>query len=98
MATVLTATIKQSFGERRQWDFDFSPDLPEGVTITSATATHVPPSGSAVTPSVAGISGGIVSVLLNDITQVTGYHQLRCLANYSDGQKSEIILKIEVVA
>jgi hypothetical protein len=98
MATIRKATIKQSYGEKRQWDFDFNNDLSTGVTVSSATATHTPPSGSAVTPTVGTIASGIVPVRLDTITQVIGTHELRCLATLSDGEKSEIILEITVIA
>jgi hypothetical protein len=98
MATVQKATIKQSYGEKRQWDFDFNPDLSTGVTVSSATATHTPPSGTAVTPTVGTIAAGIVPVRLDDITQAPGAHELRCLATLSNGEKSEIILRITVIA
>lgn len=98
MATEKTATIKQSYSEKRQWDFDFNNDLPNGVTVSSATATHVPPSGDAVTPTVGTIAAGIVPVRLDTVTQVIGQHTLRCLATLSDGEKSEIILTINVIA
>lgn len=98
MATERTATIKQSYTEKRQWDFDFNNDLPTGVTVSSATATHTPPSGTAVTPTVGTIAAGIVPVRLDSITNVEGTHILRCVATLSDGEKSEMILYIKVIA
>jgi hypothetical protein len=97
MATERTATIKQSYAEIRQWDFDFNPDLSTGVTVSSATATHTPPSGAAETPTVGSISAGIVPVKLDTVTQVVGVHTLRCLATFSNAEKSEIILSIHVI-
>lgn len=98
MATVKKATIPQSYSEKRQWDFDFTNDLETGITISSATATHTPPSGNGITPAVGTISGAIVPVRVDNITQVLGTHTLRCLATFSDGEKSEIILYIDVIA
>lgn len=97
MATVRTATIKQSYAEKRQWDFDFNNDLESGVTVSSATATHTPPSGSAVTPTVGTIAGNIVPVRLDTVTQVLGTHELRCNATLSNGEVSVIILNINVI-
>lgn len=97
MATVQIANVKQSYNEKRQWDFNFTPDLPTGVTVSSATATHTPPSGSAVTPSVGAISNGIVPVRLDSITNVEGVHVLRVRATLSDGEVSEMILNITVI-
>lgn len=96
MATVRNATIQQSLAEKRQWDFDFNPDLPTGVTVSSATATHTPPSGSAETPTVGTIAAGVVPVRL-DTLDVIGTHVLRCNATLSDGEISVIILVIEVI-
>lgn len=98
MATVKTATIKQSYAEKRQWDFDFNNDLATGVTVSSATATHTPPSGTAVTPTVGTIAAGIVPVRVDTITNVEGTHTVRCVATLSDGEKSEIILYVRVIA
>lgn len=97
MATITKATVKQSYSEKRQWDFDFNNDLPSGVTVSSGTATHTPPSGSAVTPTVGSISAGVVPVRLDLVTNVLGKHILRCLATFSDGEISEHILEITVV-
>jgi hypothetical protein len=97
MATVIHASVKQSLAEKRQWDFDFNGDLPSGVTVSSATATHTPPSGSAETPVVGTIAAGVVPVRL-DTLEVEGNHILRCRATLSDGEISEIILYINVIA
>jgi hypothetical protein len=97
MATEKTATIRQSYTEKRQWDFDFNPDLNTGRTVSSATATHTPPSGVAVTPTVGVIAAGVVPVRLDSVTQVVGTHVLRCIATLDNGEKSEIILYINVV-
>jgi hypothetical protein len=98
MATIKTATVKQSYNEIRIWDFDFTNDLSTGVTVSSATATHVPPSGVAVTPTVGVISSNIVPVKVTSITNVEGMHTLRCMATLSNTEKSEIILYITVIA
>ena len=97
MATIITSTVKQSLAEKRQWDFDFNGDLPTGVTVSSATATHTPPSGSAETPAVGSIVSGVVPVRLDTLT-VEGNHLLRCTATFSDGEISEILLYINVIA
>jgi hypothetical protein len=98
MATTRHATIQQSQAEApRQWDFDFNPDLPSSVTVSSATATHIPPSGSAGTATVGTIAAGIVPVELTLASPlVTGLHYLKCLATFSNGNKSEIRLAIQV--
>lgn len=95
MADLIKAPKKQSKAEIRQWDFDFNPDLPTGVTVASATATHIPPSGVATTPVVGSIVGNVVPVKLG-VLGVMGTHYLDVLATLSDGEKSNIRLKILV--
>lgn len=95
MADYIVSNKKQSLAEIRQWDFDFSPDLSSGVTVSSATATHTPPSGSASTPTVGTIASGVVPVKLGPLS-VTGTHYLSILATYSNSEKSEIKLRITV--
>ena len=97
MAITRTANIQQSKSEIRQWDFDFTDDLSTGVTVSSATATHTPPSGTAGTIVVGSIANNIVPVKLTlNSTLVTGLHYLSCLATYSNGEKSEIRLAFQV--
>jgi len=98
MATEVYTNVKQSYAEKRQWDFDFNNDLPTGVTVSSATATHTPPSGTAVTPTVGTIAAGIVPVRVDLITNVVGQHAVRCVATLSDGEISVIILYFNVIA
>lgn len=95
MADYVIVDKKQSKAEIRQWDFDFSSDLPSGVTVSSATATHIPPSGEASTPTVGDISDGVVPVKLGPLT-VTGFHLLSVLATYSNAEISEIRIRISV--
>lgn len=95
MADYIVTNKRQSLAEIRQWDFDFSDDLADGVTVASATATHTPPSGSASTPTVGSISNNIVPVVLGTLS-VTGVHYLDVLATLSNNEKSEIRLVIRV--
>jgi hypothetical protein len=95
MADEINSTKHQSLAEIRQWDIDFTPDLESGATVASATATHIPPSGTASTPTVGAISGNIVPVKLGPLG-VTGIHTLIVLATYSDNEKSEVRIRIEV--
>jgi hypothetical protein len=78
----------QSTIEIRKHVFDFTNDLLTGVTISSATATHVPPSGTASTPTIQ-VSSPLVYVTLG-VQTVVGNHYLSCVATLSDGEKSEI--------
>lgn len=86
--------VSQSLGEIRTHPADFGPDLPDGVTVSSATAVHTPPSGTAVTPTVAAASP-LVNITLGPLT-VTGVHKCLVTATLSDGEKSEILLIIPV--
>lgn len=42
----------QATGEIRTYTIDYTDDLPTGGTVSSGTATHTPPSGSASTVTV----------------------------------------------
>lgn len=91
MANIVTSNKKQSLAEIRQWDFDFTDDLLTGVTVSSATATHIPPSGTVGTVVVGTIVADVVPVKLTiNATLVTGTHYLTCLATLSNGEKSEL--------
>ena len=94
----MTTTIMvraQALAEIRTHYVDFTDDLPTGVTVSSATATHVPPSGSASTPTVGTISGATVPVTL-PVQTVTGLHALDVLATLSNADKSKVRLLIPV--
>jgi hypothetical protein len=84
MATEIIATI-QGTGEQRVHFVDFTNDLPAGVTVSSGTATHTPPSGSAVTPTVGVIVGAILPVTVPALT-VTGRHIVTVDATLSDAE------------
>ena len=94
MTTTIMARA-QALAEIRTYYVDFTDDLPTGVTVSSATATHVPPSGSASTPTVGTISGATVPVTLPAQT-VTGMHALDVLATLSNADKSKVRLLIPV--
>jgi hypothetical protein len=95
MADIVQTDKAQSMAEIRQWDVDFTNDLHTGVTVESATAEHIPPSGEATTPTVGVIVGNVVPVLLGPLS-VTGIHTLVVVATYSDTEISEIRLQIPV--
>jgi hypothetical protein len=91
VANQVSSTKLQSLAEIRKWDFDFSADLGSGVTVSSATATHTPPSGVASTPTVGAITGGVVPVTLGPLL-VVGSHIVSVVATLNNGEKSEIRL------
>ena len=71
-------------------------DLQTGETVSSAVATHTPPSGSAltITPSV---STNFVNFLLGPFA-VAGTHFVKVQATGSLGSKPEVIYMIRVVS
>lgn len=87
MATVLELYPPMSTTEaNRTWRFVFTDDLLSGATLTTATMTHTPPSGSAATPTAVVVSpetntdgsvDHVVYVTLPSIG-VTGKHLLEC--------------------
>jgi hypothetical protein len=88
-------TEKQSTTEILVYTGDFTQALQTGETISSVNITHVPPSGSALTPT-PSTTGFYGSVLLGPLT-VTGWHTLKMQVVGSAGTKPEIHWKIEVV-
>jgi len=91
----------QSTKEKRTWRGDFTDDLPAGVAVTSATATHIPPSGSALTPTVHAIennSGGVAAIvpvsldLIGSI--VLGEHYLDVVATLNNAQAEKVHLRM----
>jgi hypothetical protein len=84
MATEIIATM-QGTGEQRIHFIDFTNDLPTGVTISTGTATHTPPSGASVTPTVGVPVGAIVPVTVPALT-VTGRHIVTLNATLSDAE------------
>lgn len=86
--------VYQSTGEIRTHYIDLTPDLPTGVTVSSASAIHTPPSGAAVSPTCA-VSSPDVSVTVPALT-VSGIHLVKVLATLSSGDKSEFLLIIPI--
>jgi len=95
MATQVFAPIEQSTSEtKRVWTFDFTPDIPSGVTVTSVKAVHVPPSGAPLTPTIGGaVATGVYPITLGQL-KVQGIHYLDAVATLSDGEGSSIRLAI----
>lgn len=96
MSTEFTVN-PQSSVEIRTHYVDFTADLPSGVTISSGTAVHTPPTGTATTPTVGAVmTGDILPVTVGPLT-VTGRHIVTVTATLSDGQLSVARLVIPVV-
>ena len=96
MADLIVAAKQQSLSEIRIWDIDFSDDLKTGVTVSSATAIHLPPRGSAATPTVGVIASNVVPVTLGPLS-VIGVHHLEVVATLSDSEKSIVRIQFGVI-
>lgn len=70
-------------------------DLQELETVSSASVTHFPPSGSAltITPS---ISNPFINMLFGPFA-VFGFHHVKVQAIGSNGSKPEVMYQIEVI-
>ena len=86
---------RQALAETRTHVIDYTADLLSGVTVTSASATHTPPSGSAGTVTVSASSPNVYATL-GPLT-VTGIHIVDVLAGLSDGETSavRVLLKVD---
>lgn len=91
--------------EKRTWRADYTDDLPASVAVASAVATHVPPSGSALTPTVHTIennSGGVAAIVPVSLdlsgSSALGEHYLDVVAtlNNAQAEKSHVRLLIRV--
>lgn len=94
MATDIV-TPEQSMAEIKTYFATFVNALAGGVTVLSVAATHIPPQGQASTPVVLFTVSPNVQVTLGPL-YFTGLHLLQIIATLSDGERSEILLKIPV--
>jgi hypothetical protein len=94
MATYSEATIQQGTYEIRKWTVDFTNDLPTGGTVSSGTAYHTPPSGTAATLTIAA-TNPYVTVQLGTLS-VTGVHYLDVVATLSNGETSQVRIAFPV--
>lgn len=94
MATYKQAAVDQSTAEKRTWVIDYTDDLLTGVTVSSGTAIHTPPSGSAGSVSLA-VASPYINATLGPLT-VTGIHYLEVRATLSDGEISSVNISIPV--
>ena len=85
---------KQKLADDVDYVTDFSDWLQAGVTVSTATGTHTPPSGGAdtITPTVATPN---VTARLGPLS-VTGVHYLDVVATMSNGEKKAVRYLIQV--
>jgi len=86
--------VAQSKSAIIPWPCDFTKSLTTGATVSSAVATHYPPSGTATNP-VEQIASPIVYVKTGPLG-VLGMHIVDVLATNSDGTKDDIRIYIRV--
>lgn len=94
MATFSESSIQQGTYEIRKWTVDFTNDLPSSVTVTSGTAYHTPPSGSAGSVAVTA-SSPYVYAQIGTLT-VTGVHYLDIVATLSNAETSQVRIAFTV--
>lgn len=88
-------SLQQSASEIKTYTIDFTNDLPNGVTVTAGTATHIPPSGSVSAITVEAVSPYLYATL--PVQTVTGVHYIDVLATFSDGDRSAVRVPVNVV-
>jgi hypothetical protein len=94
MATFKAANVDQSTAEKRTWVVDYTSDLLTGVTVSSGTAIHTPPSGTAGSVAVA-VSSPYINATLGPLA-VAGIHYLEVQATLSNGEISVVKISIPV--
>jgi len=86
---------KQSSLEERVYPIDWTPALLTGVTVTSVTITHTPPSGADA--SITTTTATPISYIKVPSGLVVGEHLVSCVATTSDSALSpEVRLIITV--
>lgn len=92
----MTYNVEQSSHEEKEYYIDWTRRLPAGVTLVSIAATHVPPSGSAVTPT-NDYSAPPATYTYMPAGLATGTHYLHIVATTSNANISpEVVFIIRV--
>lgn len=89
---MLFVAVKQSSKETRTWTVGFSQDLPTGVTVSSATGTHIGPSVESLTVA----DDNVDDVTVTLATPAVGVHYVEIVATLSNGDTSQALLRVEV--
>lgn len=98
MADIIYSEKDQSMDEVREWGIDFTLDIPSGVSISEVlSVSHIPPEGgTATTPVIGTLAGGIVPLRLGPVDKV-GIHELITKVLLSNDEKISLKLVITVV-
>ena len=89
--------IYYTWGGQFQFNFDFEPALLGGQTVGSVAATHVPPSGGTVTPTVIHTPPASVGAVIVPALSVAGTHQIRVVATLASPAANAAVLTLIVV-
>lgn len=89
-------THGQAMTAIRTWFLDFTDELPQGVILTDATATHVPPEGGAVTTPAAIVQQDTQVWMTLGPVDILGNHVVYVNYFMSDGEKDSIKLVVPV--
>ena len=87
--------VNQSTDEIHTYTIDYTNDLPSGGSVSSGTATHTPPSGSASSVSVSVSSPYVYATL--PAQTVTGVHYVDVVATFSDSDTSAVRIPVNIV-
>jgi|WetSurMetagenome_2_1015567.scaffolds.fasta_scaffold102043_1 hypothetical protein len=94
MATFAESNISLGTASIRAFVVDYSNDLLTGVTVSSGTAIHIPPYGTAST--VSGTFGTTAGTVTVGPLPVLGIHYIDVTATLSDGEKSVVRIAFAV--
>ena len=81
--------------ETKPLDGEFAESLRTGETLSSAAATHTPPSGTALSLS-PSVSGTVGMVQFGTGSLVRGWHTVTMLCTGSQGTKEAVVWQINV--
>jgi hypothetical protein len=94
MATYSKSSVALGTAEKYSFVVDYSDDLLSGVTISSGTSYHTPPSGAAATATQAfGTTSGTLTI---GPLAVVGVHYLDVIATLSDAEIAQVRIAFNV--
>lgn len=99
MVTTAPVIIHATWALAFSLPFDFTDALLTGQTVASVAATHVPPSGNAVTVTVSHTPGESDGAITVPTLTVTGRHEIRLVATLaSPASNAAISIPVDVRA